>query len=375
MHRRKLVVLSVIVLSFGLTAVAEAQAWAGRGRLQGMVKGPDGNPIEGVKITLRHADDPDTGPKPVYTDAKGRWAQGGLAGGGWTVLLDMEGYQPSQGSVRVSEFAPNESLKLTLAPDPFASIGVGDALSESGRFADARVEYEKAMSNLDPVAAARLRSRIGDTYLAEGDYAAARREYEQALPHIEPGEQAHIRLQMANSYQFEGRHSEARQAYQEVLPLLAAEGQAEVLVAVARSWDQEDNRDQAIVTLERGLELNPGNVELLQVIADLLTRAGREMEAQEYLAQLPEDVELPADLLLNIGIHLYNEGDMEQAYDHFNRAVDQNPELAETYYYRGVVHLGRSENEQARADFHKLLELEPDTAHAEEVQEFLKYIE
>ncbi|MGB6002971.1 MAG: tetratricopeptide repeat protein, partial [Thermoanaerobaculia bacterium] len=328
-----------------------------------------------VKITLRHADDPDTGPEPIYTNAKGRWAQGGLAGGAWTVLLDMEGYQPSQGSVQVSEFAPNEGLNVTLEPDPFASIGVGDKFLESSRFAEARVEYEKAMSNLDPVAAARLRSRIGDTYLAEGDYAAARREYEQALPHIEPGEQAHIRLQVANSYQLEGRHSEARQAYEEVLPLLAAAGRAEVLVAVARSYDQEGNRDQAIATLERGLELNPGNVDLLQVIADLLTRAGREVEAQEYLAQVPDDVDMPADLLLNIGIRFYNDGDMDQAYDHFNRALEQNPDLAETYYYRGVVYLGRGENEQARADFHKLLELEPDTPRAEEVKEFLKYLE
>ncbi|MGB5816357.1 MAG: tetratricopeptide repeat protein, partial [Thermoanaerobaculia bacterium] len=196
-----------------------------------------------------------------------------------------------------------------------------------------------------------------------------------ALPHIEPGEQAHIRLQVANSYQLEGRHSEARQAYEEVLPLLAAEGRAEVLVAVARSYDQEGNRDQAIATLERGLELNPGNVDLLQVIADLLTRAGREVEAQEYLAQVPDDVDMPADLLLNIGIRFYNDGDMDQAYDHFNRALEQNPDLAETYYYRGVVYLGRGENEQARADFHKLLELEPDTPRAEEVKEFLKYLE
>ncbi|TNF75650.1 MAG: tetratricopeptide repeat protein, partial [Acidobacteria bacterium] len=293
----------------------------------------------------------------------------------WMVLLDMEGYQPSQGTVQVSQFSPNEKVQVVLNPDPFASIGVGDKLLEAGRFAEARVEYEKAIPNLEPAPAARLRSRIGDTYLAEDNYTAARREYDQALPHIEPGEQAHIRLQIANSYQLEGRQSEARQAYQDLLPLLGPDGQAEVLVAIARSFDQEDKRDEAIATLERGLELNPGNVEMLQVIADLLTRAGREVEAQEYLAQVPDDVEMPADLLLNIGIRFYNEGDMDQAYDHFNRALEQNPDLAETYYYRGVVYLGRGENEQAKADFHKLLELDPDTPRAEEVNEFLKYLE
>lgn len=375
MLRCRLLTFGTIVALTFLTVPASSQDWAGRGRAHGSVKDPQGNPLEGVKVKLHMAGDPDSGPEPVYTNKKGRWAVGGLAGGGWTVLLDLEGYMPSQGAVQISEFDPGEPIDVVLEPNPFASIGVGDTLLESGQYAAARAEYEKALPLLEPAGAARLRSRIGDTYLAEGNYDAARREYEAALPHIEPGEQAHIRLQMANSYQAEERFDEARAEYEKVLPLLDPDGQVQVLATVARSYDVQDNRDQAIATLERALEIKPGDAVILPLIADLLTRAGREVEAQQYLAQLPDDAELPADMVLNIGIRFYNDGDMDQAYEYFNRAVSQNPNLAETYYYRGLVRLSRSENDLAKADFLKLLELEPDTPRKAEVQEFLDFLE
>ena len=375
MLRCKSIVLGAIVVLAALAAPTVGQDWAGRGRAHGQAKDPQGNPLEGVKITLHMANHPDSGPEPVYTNKKGRWAVGGLTGGAWTVLLDLEGYMPSQGSVQISEFDSSDPIEVVMDPNPFASIGVGDTLLETGQYAAARVEYEKALPHLEPEGAARLRSRIGDTFLAESNYDAARQEYESALPYIESREQAHIRLQMANSYQAEQRFGEAREEYEKVLPLLEPDGQVQVLATIARSYDVEDNRDQAIATLERALEIKPGDVQLIPLLADLLTRAGREVEAQEYLAQLPEDAELPADMVLNIGIRFYNDGDMEQAYEYFNRAVAQNPDLAETYYYRGVVRLGRGENDLAKTDFNKLLELEPDTPRKEEVLEFLDFLE
>ena len=33
-------------------------------------------------------------------------------------------------------------------------------------------------------------------------------------------------------------------------------------------------------------------------------------EAEKYMDMLPEDVELPTDMVLNMGIRLYNEGEM-----------------------------------------------------------------
>ena len=52
--------------------------------------------------------------------------------------------------------------------------------------------------------------------------------------------------------------------------------------------------------------------------------------------------------------------------------VKENPSLAEAYYYRGLCSLGLSKIDAAKADFKKLLELEPNSSHAADAREFLK---
>lgn len=365
--------MTTLLIAGTMTAPLLAQDWAGRGRAQGSVKDPDGNPIAGAVVTLRPQGS-DIGPDPIETNKKGQWSILGLAGGPWTVLVEKDGFKPAEGPYHVNPFQASAGLEVVLAPNPFDSIGVGDELLEAGDFAAARAEYQKAMPNLDAVGAARLQSRIGDSYMGEENYAGARAAYAEALKQLAPAEQAHVRLQMANSYAAEGNHEEARTQWEALVPLLPPDGQAQVLVSIARTYDQQDRRDEAIATLERALALAPGNVPVLQTLADLLGRAGRDAEAQAYLAQLPADTELPADMLLNMGIQKYNDGDLAGAMELFDRAVQDNADIADTYYYRGLVHLNNGANAEARADFEKLLELEPDSPHAGEAQEFLNFL-
>jgi len=363
-----------LVIACTLAAPLPGQDWAGRGRAQGTVKDTNGNPLAGATVTLRPVGS-DLGPEPLETNAKGHWSILGLAGGDWVILIEKDGYKPAEGPYHVNPYQASAALEVILAPSPFASITVGDELLEAGDYAGARAEYEKAIPNLDAEGAARLQSRIGDTYMGEGNRAGARAAYAKALEWLEPAEQAHVRLQIANSYAAEGNHDEARANWEALLPLLAASDQAQVLVSIARTYDLQERRDEAIATLERALELAPGNVAVLQTLADLLGRAGREAEAQAYLDQLPEDMALPADMLLNMGIQKYNDGDLAAAMDFFERAVEDNPDIAETYYYRGLVHLSNGANPAAAADFKKLLALDPGSSHKAEAEEFLKYLE
>ena len=362
-----------VAVALMLVQPLAAQQWTGRGRAQGQVKGPDGQPLEGVTVTLLFRDTED-GPEPVTTDEDGRWAVGGLAGGAWTAVLEKEGYIGAQGPVNVNEFGAAPMLEVTLEASPYASIDAGEALFEQGRYAEARAAYEEALPGLAPEPAARLRSRIGDTYLAEGDAASARAQYEQCIPHIPAEEQAHIRLQMAKSHEQEESWTAARDQYEQVLPLLDPDGQAQVLLQIARTHDVEENRAGAIAALERALVADADNAPVLQLIADLLSREGRDEEADAYLARLPEGTELPADMLLNAGIRHYNDGSMEEALEQFDRAVRQDPDLPETYYYRGLVYLGLERNDEARADLEKLLELAPNHPNAAEAREFLDFL-
>ena len=112
-----------------------------------------------------------------------------------------------------------------------------------------------------------------------------------------------------------------------------------------------------------------------QLLIDLLVRADREDEAEAVMATLPEDAKVNADTLLNLGIDSYNGGELDEARSYFDRAAAENPDNATAYYYRGLINLNQSQNDAAIADFHKLLELAPEHPQAEEVREFLKYLE
>jgi tetratricopeptide (TPR) repeat protein len=352
-----------------------AQDWAGRGRAQGSVKDAAGNPLADATVTLRLVGSAE-GPEPFRTDKKGHWSILGLAGGDWTVIIEKEGYKSAEGPYHVNPFQASAALEVVLVPNPFASISTGDELLEAGDFAGARREFEKAMAGLNAVGAARLQSRIGDTYMGENDFAGARAAYEKALEELEPAEQAHVRLQLANSYAAESNNAEARRQWEELLPLLEPAGQAQVLISIARTYDMEERRDDAIAALERAIALAPGNIPVIQTLADLLGRAGRDAEAQVYLDQLPADMALPADMLLNMGIQKYNDGDLAGALALFERAVEDNPGIAETYYYRGLVHLNKGDNAGAAADFKKfLIEADPENTHVGEAKEFLSFLE
>ena len=370
---------SVIAVALLTTLVAmplAAQDWAGKGRVQGLIKDEAGNPLEGAQVTLLFPpDSPIGGPEPFLTNKKGRWSYLGLRGGTWKVLIDIEGFMPSEGLLYVNEYQPNKAVETIMKTDSGSFITKGESLLEAGNYAQARAEYEKAIPDLDPVAQARLRSRIGDSYLAEGSFSSARAEYEKALPHIAPEEQTHIRLQMANSFQQEGKYSDARTQYEALLPGLTPEGQAQVLRTTAQGWGMEGNNAKAIEALERSNELAPGNPDVLQLLADLLMREGRGEEAEAYLARLPEDVELPTDMVLNMGIRLYNEGDMAKALEFFDRSVEEHPEEPSAYYYRGLTYLSQGNKDGAKTDFNKLLEIAPDSPHRAEVEEFLKFLE
>jgi tetratricopeptide (TPR) repeat protein len=331
MRQRQLFLFFVVVAAF-LTAAQSlsAQAWAGRGRLQGEIRDEQGKPIEGAKITFRkgtdRVDPKADGPKPVVTNKNGKWSILGLAGGPWGMLIEKEGYAPSEGQVPVNEFAVAQPLIVTL---------------KSMAAMQAQVQAQaKAEGKLEPSGNAKAKAAIeqGNALLAQGKHAEARAQYEQALGTLEVDD-----------------------------PLLKASLQR----TIARTWFEEGKQDQAIDTLKKALEIKPDDVETLQLISTLLVAAGREKEAETYMARLPEGTKVDPNSLLNLGIKLYNEKNYDGALQKFDQVVRDNPELATAYYYRGLTYLGLNKSAEAKADFQKLLQMEPNHPNAAEVREYI----
>lgn len=366
---------TVIMLAAGLAvAPTQGQDWVGKGRVQGRVTDEQGDPVAGASVTLHLPDEPDAGPEPLTTDGKGKWSYLGLKGGLWEVEIDAEGYVVSTGVVDVNEFKRSPSVNVELRRNPYAFIQEGEALLDAGDAPGARALFEQGMAGLEPEAQAQLRALIGDSYYQEQDFERARDTYRQAIPALEPDEAVHVRIRLADACMQLGDFAAARGQYEQTLPHLGPDGSRQVRLAIAQSHDQEGERDRAVATLEQLLAEHPDDPQALQLIADLLSRAGREDEAQEYLARIPETAELPPDMLLNMGIRQYNDGEYEDALANFERVVQQRPDLADAYYYRGLLMLSQGDNDAARADLERLLELDPDSPYAAEARDFLEHL-
>jgi tetratricopeptide (TPR) repeat protein len=176
---------------------------------------------------------------------------------------------------------------------------------------------------------------------------------------------------------------EAREAYEKAIALLDPPNQVPVLRAIASTYYRESGQvktkdekaqklEKSIATLKQALEIKPDDTESLQLIVNLLVGAGREAEAQTYMAKLPQGAKVDADTLINVGIKYYNQKQLDKALEQFNRVVAENPEMAEAYYYRGLVYLNKNKVPEAKADFKKLLEIDPKSKYANDVREYLK---
>lgn len=315
---------------FAAASPASAQDWKGRGRLQGVVKDEAGKPVAGAKVTLRkgsgNVDENGPGPAALTTDKNGRWNILGLSGGPWGVLIEAQGYIVSQGSVNVEEDGPPANpITVTLRTTPKEqpkqpsktsqaneSIVKGNELLQAQKYADARAEYQKALDLIsDPPTRVPILRGIASTYYRES-------------------------------------------------------------VEAKTKEDKQAKTDQAVDMLKQALAIAPTDADTLQLMVNLLVSEGKEAEARTYMAQMPAGVKIDPEMMINIGIKYYNSKQLDKALEEFNKVVDENPNLPDAYYYRGLVELNLNKAAAAKADFTKLLELDPNSKWAAEAKEFIK---
>lgn len=164
---------------FFLPSASPAQNWVGEGQLAGIVLDDSEEPIEGASVTLTLADYPDKGPSPVTTNRKGRWFIKGLAEGRFRLVISAEGFLRSEGWATVGPqigrlirvvLRPLTEVPPAFAEDPSSVIGWlerGNSLLEQGRPAEARAEYEKALSYLAAEQQPEVLRAVARTYYLE----------------------------------------------------------------------------------------------------------------------------------------------------------------------------------------------------------------
>jgi hypothetical protein len=178
------------LLCLRLATPVHSQDWRqGKGRIEGSVTDPQGNPIAGASVALRH--DEGGGPD-LKTDKKGRWKFLGMRGGNWSVEASAPGYRSTKYPVTVAEAGRGQNVAIQLEPEPEARPEEPPGVTLGGQ----KISQETAEA-----------IEKGNVALAEKNYAGAVESYKKAL--AEAPNSVSLLTNIALAYYFDNKLEEA----------------------------------------------------------------------------------------------------------------------------------------------------------------------
>ena len=296
---------AAVALVLLLVPVARAQEWrGGTARVEGSVKSAAGEPVEGAKVSLRWGQGGRGGPD-LKTDKKGHWAVLGLVGGRWEMDFEAPGFETKKISVSLSEGSRNPSVDVRLEREVRQAPQTHEEILVGGR-------------TISKDAAGAIEA--GNAALEKKDFAAAREQYLKALAEL-PDNTA-------------------------------------LLMRIALAFEAENKPDEALDYARRVTDREPENLNARLTIAGIELERGHLDAAKEALARVPEE-KVTDSMYLNMGILMFNKGNLPMAEDSFSRAIAKKADVADAYYFRGLTRVQEKRAAGAKADFLKYLELEP----------------
>lgn len=189
--------LARIVVATLAAVLLAGTARAQIGRVNGVVKGEDGQNLKGATITANNRDFGMT--LTATTDDKGRFAMIGLRSGEWRFIAQAPGYSPQGGAMVVRTGGQNPGLNFVLPRSGVAYFGAlagimgrdlqerlaaAEQLFASRQWDDAIEAYTNILSRA-PVLT-NLHLQVAAAHRARKDYDAALKAYQDMLT-AEPG--------------------------------------------------------------------------------------------------------------------------------------------------------------------------------------------
>ena len=127
---------------------------------------------------------------------------------------------------------------------------------------------------------------------------------------------------------------------------------------------QRGRFDEAIVQIEKALEIQPDYADAHDNLGVVLTDQGRIEEAIAHLNKaLAANPNLPG-AHYNLARALFRRGLVDEAMTHYQKALELNPDYAEAHNNYGSVLAGRGQLDEAIAHYRKALEINPGHANA-----------
>ena len=311
MNTRIIRIIGFAALLAGLAAgLGFAQAGHGVGRIGGVVLGPDGNPLAGVKVKIVFSQND----KMAYeqtTGKNGEWSFIGLGTGNWDFTAQAAGFLPQTKALYVSQLGVNPKVTVTLQK---LSAGTGGGI----------VADEATFAILEK----------GNQLFKEAKYDEAIAQYEDFLaknPNL-----YQIQVSIGDCYREKGDFDKATEIYNKVL--------------------EQAKADPAL-----GKEMT---AKALSGIGNCYLKQGKLPEAQNFFKQSIENSPKDEILAYNVGeIYFSNQG-YDDAIKYFDMATQIRPEWPDPYLKLGYVYLNKADNAKAIEKFEKFLTLEPDGERA-----------
>jgi tetratricopeptide (TPR) repeat protein len=156
-----------------------------------------------------------------------------------------------------------------------------------------------------------------------------------------------------------GRYDDARAEYEKLLamrPDLAAM----INQQIGFSYIQEKRYDKALEYLDKVLAADPTNAQIRAIAAQAALEGKMLDRAKDLLSGLDDTKITNPDVFFNMGVQFLNAGQVPLAIEYFSKAIRVDPNYVDGYYRRALGYLGQGKNAEARADFQKVIELQPD---------------
>ena len=313
--RKKIAALTLAAAALGAAAAyAVAQA-----RLHGSIKDEQGRPVAGAKITVSLADVPSFKVEEV-SDEKGNYALTLIdATRTYTYRFEKEGFQTMEQTFKVP-INSNEKRDFQMISLEAAKMGVGQA----GR---QLTDTEKAV----------LVFNEGAEAAQQGDNATARAKFAEAL---------------------------------KLDATLSAAWTAQATISYT-----EKNYAAAVADAEKAVALDPKDGRALRILVEGYNELGDQEKVKTYSAALASaDPKAGAADLYNQGIREYNAGNLDKAFELFEKSLEGDPSFAKTHYMLGMCHVNKGQNADAKQHFETFLAMAPDDPDAATAKEMLAYI-
>ncbi len=416
-HRRTAAWLAVLLLAFpGLSSAAR------KGRLIGKVVDPEGNAIQGVRVTTTAAEIPELR-EVATTDAKGlfkvdfprlnieyvyemekagyvtlkisqNWTVEGTERHSFTML---PGQAPTLGELppALAAVANPATLAFNVGARAFQAQDYDTALAkfreaterdpslrpawvalsathlEQQRYQQAAEAAEKAIG-LGATDEAVLKTRW-EAYRQLGDEANTSKAREDLERFGRLGEEA---KRIYNEGVVLSRFKENEAAFEKYQEALELDPNFEpALLGLAASALELDRAPAAEAAAQTLLKMNPENAEALKLRYNAALKLRDEPKLIEALLGLAAiDATTARDGLFALANGAFDRDDMAKAKERFDLVLQLDPSHARSHYSLGLILMRQGEKQQARAELERFLELAPNDPNAAMARDALKYL-